>query len=262
LFDQAKVGDEIETIGASGFFTLPQSMPTDVTLFFIAAGSGITPIFSLLKEVLYKRQQKVVLIYSNRSERDTIFYHQLLQWQQQFRTRLVIHFLFSEAKDLSRARLNKLLLAELINSSNVDKSNSLAFLCGPHDYMQMARIVLLTENFRTESIRTEKFNSDPAPAKELPPDTASHQVTIEYQGRNISLTVKYPDSILQVAKRQGIELPYSCEAGRCGTCTATCLSGKIWMSRNEVLLDKEVEKGCVLICTGYAVGGDAQLVID
>src|SRR6478609_5664476 len=73
LFDHAKVGDHLQTIGASGFFTLSNDLSNDTTLLFFAVGSGITPILSLLKEVLFQRKQHVLLIYSNRSEKETIF---------------------------------------------------------------------------------------------------------------------------------------------------------------------------------------------
>lgn len=261
LFDKAKAGDHIQTIGASGFFTLPDPLVGDSILLFLAAGSGITPVLSLLKEVLFYREQKAVLIYSSRSENETIFYRELLELQKQFPQRLSIHFLLSDSKNLWRARLNKLLLAELVNQHIQDKASALVYLCGPHDYMQMARIVLLNENIPAEDIRTEKFKAEKPASKELPPDIDPHHVSIEFNGNKISLIVKYPDTILQTAKREGYDLPYSCEAGRCGTCAATCVNGKIWMSRNEVLLDKEMEQGRILICTGYAVGGDAELVI-
>jgi ring-1,2-phenylacetyl-CoA epoxidase subunit PaaE len=74
--------------------------------------------------------------------------------------------------------------------------------------------------------------------------------------------VQYPNSILEVARKQGIELPYSCEAGRCGSCVANCTRGKVWMKFNEVLTDQEVAKGRVLICNGYPVGGDVAIQFD
>ncbi len=262
LFDRAKVGDHLETIGASGFFTLPDDLSNDVTLFFLAAGSGITPVFSLLKEILFKRKQQVVLIYSNRSEKETIFHRELRELEKQFSQRLSILFLFSGDKNLYRARLSITLLTDLVRQHANDKTKVLAYLCGPHDYMQMTRITLLTEGIPLENIHTEQFNTDKPIVKELPPDIDQHQVSIEYQGKKCSLNVKYPNTILQTAKLQGIDLPYSCEAGRCGTCAATCVTGKIWMSRNEVLLDKEMEKGRVLTCTGYPVGGDVELIVE
>ncbi|HCW08993.1 MAG TPA: hypothetical protein DGG95_16680 [Cytophagales bacterium] len=261
LCDQAVEGDVIETIGASGFFTLPEYLPTNAPILFLAAGSGITPILSLLKEILFQRQQNVVLVYSSRSVEGTIFYNELSHLQEEFPNRFTIHFLFSNSKDLFRARLNKSLLAEILHQHFAVTGNSLAYLCGPHDYMQMARIVLLNENFLPEKIRTEKFNDFQPIVKNIPPDRKQHTVKIEFQGKRFSLAVKFPNTILQTAKANGIDLPYSCEAGRCGTCAATCVSGHIWMSRNEVLLDKEMAKGRVLTCTGFPVGGDAEIIV-
>ena len=67
---------------------------------------------------------------------------------------------------------------------------------------------------------------------------------------------QYPVTILQAAKQKGIMLPYSCEAGKCGTCVATCLQGNVWHAYNEVLLDRELEKGRILTCTGYPYGNE------
>jgi ring-1,2-phenylacetyl-CoA epoxidase subunit PaaE len=72
----------------------------------------------------------------------------------------------------------------------------------------------------------------------------------------------YPQTILQAAKKAGIELPYSCETGRCGTCAAVCTSGNVWMKYNEVLTEQDVKKGMVLTCTGYPVYGNAELDFD
>lgn len=74
--------------------------------------------------------------------------------------------------------------------------------------------------------------------------------------------VKYPDTILAAAKARSIELPYSCEAGRCGSCIAACTQGKVWMRYNEVLTDSEVAKGRVLTCQSFPVGGDVDITFD
>jgi ferredoxin-NADP reductase len=262
LFDEAQKKDVIETIGASGFFTLPDELPDGTHLFFLTAGSGIAPVISLIKEALRFRKQKVTLIYSNRSEAETIFYQELLELQNKFKSRFTIEFLFSISQNLMRARLGKALLTHFINTYITDKSKTLAYLCGPSDYMQMAAITLLTEGMSSENIRTENFSTEKPKTKNLPPDTKQHEVTIHYGGKTWAFPVQYPNTILQTAKLIGIDLPYSCEAGRCGTCTATCKHGKVWMSRNEVLLDKEMERGRVLTCTGYPIQGDVELSVD
>ncbi len=81
-----------------------------------------------------------------------------------------------------------------------------------------------------------------------------HIVHVDVKGKHVQLTVQYPLTILQAAKQAGLELPYNCEAGKCGTCAATCLQGKVWHSYNEVLVDSELEKGRILTCTAFPFG--------
>jgi ring-1,2-phenylacetyl-CoA epoxidase subunit PaaE len=261
LFDQVKPGDILYTIGASGFFTWPGNHSSFTKAFFFAAGSGITPILPLIKHILHKDAEVVTyLMYSNRAVGSTIFKDKLDALHQQFPSRFHPTYLFSTAQDLMKARLSKLLLAQYLNHHIPHfKNDALFYLCGPHDYMQMISITLLTEGVHSDNIRKEIFDTFKPVIKEQPSDREPHLVTVRVGEQAHQLVVQYPLTILQAAKRNGIHLPYSCEAGKCGTCSATCVKGKVWMSYNEVLLDKEVAKGRVLTCTGYPVGGDVVL---
>jgi ferredoxin-NADP reductase len=262
LFDDVKVGDTIQTIEASGLFLYPEDTSDFDLTIFMAAGSGITPIISLIREALARNdEEKLMLLYSNRSKEHTVFHDELVELQKKHSDRFTIHFFFSNSFDLSRARMGRLALEDILNRRVKDPVRTLFFLCGPHVYMQNITITLLTEGVPEDNIRREIFFS-PAPlAANLPPDTDMHTVNVNYEGKTYSLKVQFPKTILQTAKEQGIMLPYSCEAGRCGTCASTCTRGEIWMLRNEVLLDKEITKGRVLTCTGFAVGGDADITI-
>jgi len=203
---------------------------------------------------------KIVLIYSNRCIADTIFYDALHDLATKFPHKFAIEFLFSDAQNLERARLSKWLLNVLLKEyGNSPYNQTLFYLCGPFDYMRMATIQLLAEGVPGPNIRKENFTTFKVETKELPPDTLPHMITIEANGKVYDLVSQYPQTILQAAKKADIILPYSCEAGRCGTCSATCVSGKVWMSYNEVLMDDEIAKGRVLTCVGYPVGGDVIL---
>jgi len=261
LIDNTSVGDELVTIGASGFFTLPDDISSFRQIFFFAAGSGITPVLPLVKTLLHSNADlKIVLIYSNRNVADTVFYNVLQELAAKFPDKFTIEFLFSDAQNLGRARLSKWLLEVLLKEySTCSYDKILFYLCGPFDYMRMATIQLLAEGVPAPNIRKENFTTFKVETKELPPDTLPHMITIEANGNVYDLVSQYPQTILQAAKKADITLPYSCEAGRCGTCSATCVSGKVWMSYNEVLMDDEIAKGRVLTCVGYPVGGDVIL---
>lgn len=264
LHDNLVPGDELQSIGASGFFTLPENLILYNQLVFFAAGSGITPVFSMIKTTLFTHlSTRVLLIYSNRTEISTVFYHRLKLLQHEFPSRFTVEFLFSTAADLSRARLNFDLVERLtyryVDSTGMDKV--LFYLCGPYDYMRMITIKLLTLGVPGEKIRKEIFFVQKVKEKLRPPDVLPHLITVNLNQVQHSFVSQYPDSILKTAGRVGIELPYSCEAGQCGSCAVTCVEGQVWMSHNEVLLDDEIAKGRVLTCTGYAIGGDVSIRI-
>jgi ring-1,2-phenylacetyl-CoA epoxidase subunit PaaE len=121
---------------------------------------------------------------------------------------------------------------------------------------------LQEENVPKENIRRETFIIYNQKLKKIaPPDKEVHLVTILYGKENYQLKVQYPDSILQTAKKQNIILPYSCEVGSCGNCAAKCISGKVWLSNNEVLTEKDLQNGLTLTCVGHPVGGDVVLKI-
>jgi ring-1,2-phenylacetyl-CoA epoxidase subunit PaaE len=127
--------------------------------------------------------------------------------------------------------------------------------------MQTVEITLKV-HVPSENIVRENFSALPRLVLPTPPDTGEHLVTIVSGDKVYEVRVRFPHSILSAARKQQIELPYSCEAGRCGSCAATCTSGKIWMAYNEVLVDKELEKGRILTCQGFPVFGDARIVVD
>lgn len=264
LIDHAKPGDELLTTGAGGFFTLPNDMSNIQQIFFLAAGSGVTPIYSLLKTVLrFHPHIHVVLIYSNPSPPKTIFFQQLNELKQKFAERFHLQFLFSNSIDLLMARLNRELLVELTKAhSAFSFDQTLFYICGPEPYMRMCTYTLQEENVPKENIRKEDFaiHSKHLP-KNLPPDTVSHFVSIQYGNENYQLKVEYPNSILKAAKKQNINLPYSCEVGRCGNCVAKCTEGKVWLSYNEVLTEKDLQNGLTLTCVGHPIGGDVKLKI-
>lgn len=259
LFDTCTVGDTLLTIGASGLFTLPTDN-THSQLFFLAAGSGITPILPIIKTALLQYPgRKVNLIYSNRSASLMIFAEAIQQLQHRFPESFNVLYLNSDSRNLMKARLSKLTLPGYIDSLVPDKLNVHFFMCGPDDYMQMAGITLLSEGIPHDNIRKEIFNTRKPKVRELPPDTDPHNVNIQYEGKHYSIAVQYPLTVLRAAQKQGINLPYSCEAGKCGTCAATCTTGSIWMSYNEVLLDKELSRGRILTCVAHPYGADATL---
>lgn len=262
LLDHVREGDILHSSGISGFFHLPHPPQGEQIrqLFFLAAGSGITPVYSLIKTALHTTSLPVTLVYSNRNQEEAIFLQPLLALQEQYAGRFHIEFLYSNTLNVYTSRLSNWLLQHLLKKlGKAPYEECLFYTCGPFEYMRTISITLLTEGVPAANIRKEDFSNFKPKSKPVPPDTKAHEVTIHLGQETHRYTVQYPDSILGAAKALGISLPYSCEAGRCGGCTATCEEGSIWMAYNEVLMDDEIAKGRVLTCQGYPINGDATL---
>lgn len=264
LVDNARIGDKLTSAGVAGLFTIPEDTTPFKQIFFLAAGSGITPIFSLLKTLLHAHSElSAVLLYSNSSPERAMFLEPLQQLAIQFPDRLHIEFIFSNSPDLGRARLHKDLLHTFLQTlSKAPYEQQLFYLCGPDNYMRLMSFALRQAGIPEPNIRKEIFNTDiRKPVKLVPPDTAAHHVTLHMAGHTHRLISRYPHNILQSARQAGIALPYSCETGKCGSCIAKVLQGKVWMSYNEVLTERDIEKGLTLTCVGFPVGGDVELEV-
>lgn len=263
LVDDVQPGDKLYAAGAAGLFILPDDMPAYRQVFLLAAGSGITPELSLLKSILYTYPDvAVTLIYSNSNPEKAIYREELQQLELAFPHRFRLQFLFSNSPDLSRARLYKDLLQQFVRQyAEAPLQQVLFYICGPYSYMRMCYWALRQLGAPTENIRRENFNTTKVAISQTPPDTDPHEVILQVNDQEHKLTVEYPDTILRAARKAGLHLPYSCEAGKCGNCTARCTSGKVWMSYNEVLTERDLQQGLILTCVGYPVGGPATLKI-
>jgi len=264
LVDKLRPGDNLKTTGAGGFFVLPQYVENYHQIFFFAAGSGITPVYSLVKTALYAHPHvSVVVIYSNASPSKTIFFQELMYLKEIFPERFHLELLFSNDADLNKARLHRDLILQFVESRISSKfSQTLFYICGPQSYMRLCIYTLQELGVPKENIRKENFIIETIKTVFIdPPDKEKHRAKIQLGKHSYDISVQYPDSILQAAKKQGVSLPYSCEAGRCGNCVALCLKGQVWHSYNEVLADKELGEGMVLTCVGHPVGGDVELKI-
>lgn len=263
LFEHYKVGDILNAIEPSGRFTV--GGPVSKHYVFIAAGSGITPVFSLIKYLLYyKPATTILLINQCRNEANIIYSAQLLQLQSEFKDRFTITQLFSQPSSHAyfSQRLNNTLVEMMIKRqlAQYDIAQMQCYICGPVVFMLMAQFTLKLMHFKDDQIHKEQFIITPPPPALLLADTSPKRVTIHYKRNIYTIEAAYPSSILDAALKQGIPLPYSCKAGICSACQATCTKGKVVMSTNEVLTDKDISEGKVLTCTGFAET-DIELVI-
>ncbi len=258
LFDHLKMGDTLQALAPAGRFTIKE--PKDVN-FFIAAGSGITPIFAHIKHLLYNQDfARVVLVYQNPNETSSIFRIDLLGLQNKFADRFNFIELFSQPQDGQHTpqRLNNYLVEKLV-IENVHSASVNFYVCGPRALMLIVKFTLRVMGYKEDQIFKENFVIDHIPPPPAITDTRPHNALVHLNNRQHHFIVNYPENILEAALKNNVQLPFSCRGGRCSTCTAQCVKGRIKMSLNEVLTDKDVENGLVLTCLGYPES-DIELV--
>jgi ring-1,2-phenylacetyl-CoA epoxidase subunit PaaE len=223
-------------------------------------------VFSLIKELLYRNNDSnIILINQCRDEENIIYKKALSELQKKFANRFELIIFFSRPKSapFMVRHLNNLLLENIIRQkiNNSEKSTVKFYLCGPLSFMRMAEFTTRQMGFLNEQIKKEQFIIEPAPSPPLMSDTSSKILVVHYQRKTFKLQTGYPVTLLDAGLKHGIPLPYSCKAGICGTCVAKCVKGKIIMSRDEVLTEKDIDSGLILTCVGYAVT-DVEIDFD
>lgn len=255
-----KPGDRIEAMAPRGdFFAQAQSDNPHILAF--AAGSGITPILSILKTHLENAPSaQATLIYGNRSANTIMFRDELADLKDIYLGRFtVIHVLGdgSDDIDLFRGRIDADKCAALfdgwIDLARIDT----AYICGPQAMMQTISKALLDHGLARSQIRFELFGSAQpgrarTPAKG-PGQTSGLPARVTLNGESRSFDMSRDTSLLQAALDNSIDAPYACRGGVCSTCKAKVTEGEVEMLQNHALEDYEVEQGFVLTCQAHPV---------
>ena len=254
LFRTLKEGSTLIALEPSGRFTFDAEPEEQRDIFLIAAGSGVTPVFSLLKKILLTTSgASVNLVLQNHNERQVIFHEQLHRIALIYDQKLRFFNFLSTPLDPMRSslRLNNEILSELITDQLFfNRNKALFYICGPLTFMRMAEFTIRQMGFASEQIKKEIFEAPRLQSVPFSVDAAQRNIFLHKQEKYIP--VKFPQSILDAALENHINIPYSCKAGICGTCVVKCSAGSIKMKYNDVLTDQEVADGLVLTCVGYA----------
>jgi ring-1,2-phenylacetyl-CoA epoxidase subunit PaaE len=274
LADILKKGDIVEVMQPMGTFTFEAGSNKKRDIVLIGAGSGITPLISILKSILANEPlSNVYLIYGNRNELSIIFKEQLNNLKKKYGDRLnIVHVLSQPLSKMTLpiGRLNRSEIIKVLESfPGISFTSAEYFLCGPDGMMDEARKALDILKVPAEKIFKESFLAagtqestgevvEAAQSNEI----KIQEVTIIYQGTEYKITVPPDKTILQTALDENIDLPYSCQSGMCTACMGKCVGGKIKMDESDGLSDKEINQGFVLLCVGHPVTSNVVIEID
>jgi len=269
LTDGIALGTTLDVMKPMGnFFTeMPPAKPQHYVAF--AAGSGITPIMSLLKTALASDVDSTfTLVYGNRSSDQIIFADELRQLQANYGARLSVHHLLSReetADPLFKGRISAAKCLELFRQFPDMKKADEYFICGPFDMIMDVKDYLIGEGVSPEKVRFELFTiakADETVKTELAEAgvIVKSVVTIVLDGDETQVTVHPNENILDAVLDAGLDAPYACTGGSCCTCRAKIIEGKAKMDVNYALTEKEVQQGYILTCQSHPL--TPTMVVD
>ncbi|GMA39193.1 phenylacetic acid degradation protein [Mobilicoccus caccae] len=277
--DNLKAGDVLEVMSPTGAFVSQHAMTslndaaaiaeesTGLSRYVaFAAGSGITPIISIVRSILDSNPQAYInLVYANRAAMDVMFVEDIADLKDRFPSRLAVHHVLSREQRLSPTHTGRIdadklrsMFGTMIRPEVVDEW----FLCGPFELVQLIRDELTAYGVPPETVRYELFGT--GKPEGAPEGQAGRPVVADPQGDNVEITfrldglegsVQSPksanESILNAALRVRADVPFACAGGVCGTCRAKLVSGEVDMTENYALEPDEISAGYVLTCQSH-----------
>ena len=262
-------GQMLEVLPAQGRFFVPVEPLARRHMLFIAAGSGITPMLSLIKTLLSREpHSRCTLIYANRRLATTMFRAELDDLKDRHLARLSVHHVFSrENQDVAlfNGRLDAQRISEFLRTLVPAATLDEAFVCGPAGMIDDAVSALQAAGLGAQKIHVERFGDvNAASAHHVEAgdaDQAQVTLVIDGMGRQIEFRLSDP-SILDAARRSGLDGPYPCKAGVCSTCKGKLLEGQVRMDRNFCLTPAEVAQGFVLCCQSHPLTDKVLISLD
>jgi 3-ketosteroid 9alpha-monooxygenase subunit B len=249
ICDNVRVGSSVEVLPPAGSFTA-DSAGDD--LLFLAGGSGITPVISLIKAALAEGSGHIALVYANRHADSVIFGQELAELVRSHPRRLrLAHWLDADQGYPTAAGLTALV---------EEYAGRDAFICGPEPYMALAAKVLAGVGTLAEKVHIERFTVDVEPATDDDERVAS--VSVEYNGHWHSFAWSARKRMLDVFIDGGLNAPYSCRQGNCGACMLRLVEGEVSLVHNEILEEEDFADGYTLACQALPVTDSVRVSYD
>ena len=258
-------GDILEVAPPEGKFTLNISDTNKLNYIALVAGSGITPVLSMIKSVLEtEKESKFILVYGNRSVEDTMFKDEIDNLKLQYKDQFDVHYVYSRKiqDDSFKGRINLEIIEDILKNRYRHLQFSNYFLCGPEKMIDLAKNTLLESGVNADAIKFELFTSSPDTNKSDKNLSGTAQITILLDEEETTFEMNKDAIILNEALLKGLDAPYSCQGGICSSCLAKVIEGEVVMDKNTILDEEELKEGLILTCQSHPVSSTLKIDYD
>jgi len=250
-----KAGDIIEVAPPEGKFSITSATSHQRNYMAFAAGSGITPVISMIKDVLYKETHaKFILIYGNKSEEDTIFHSEIKMLQEKYPDRFMVHFLYSQkiTGDAILGRIDRSIVNLMLKNKYKDIDFFGFYLCGPEAMIEIVSEVIKENKQPASKIHYELFTpSYTSGAVTTRTLEGEAEVTVILDDEEYNFSMSKKKYLLTGAIDEDLDPPYSCQGGICSSCIAKVTEGEAVMDKNAILTENEIADGLILTCQAH-----------
>ena len=257
-----KANDVLEVAPPQGRFVFEPDAKKQRTIVAFAAGSGITPIMSIAKTILKQEPNSTfVLIYGNKTPKDTIFFSELLELHHNYLENFKLQMVFSQSEEDNAlfGRIEKSTVNFIVKNKYKHVSIDDFYICGPEQMIETVKEVLIENDVKEQSIHFELFTASKEDSKTINAEGAT-EITVIVDEEEITFTMSQKKTILEAALAEHIDAPYSCQGGICSSCIARVTEGDVEMRQNNILTDSEIAEGLTLTC--QAQPKSKKVVID
>ncbi|MEH6679610.1 MAG: ferredoxin--NADP reductase [Sediminicola sp.] len=261
---QLKVGDRLEVMPPEGRFEFkPSGKSKNVAAF--AAGSGITPIISIARTVLSSNNaNKFMLVYGNKSYKETMFYTELVKLQLEYTDRFFVYFICSQEQEENSlfGRIDVSTIKYALKNKHKDIIFDDFYLCGPE-----AMINLVTDTLKEQGIAEGQIHFELFTTTEIKDELPEHvegmsQLTVTVDDEEFTFPMDKRSLVLDAVLKENIDAPYSCQGGVCSSCIARVVEGKAEMVKNQILTDGEIAEGLILTCQAHPLTPTLKINYD
>jgi ring-1,2-phenylacetyl-CoA epoxidase subunit PaaE len=260
-----KVGDVLEVSPPEGRFILDPTKAQDKNYLAFAAGSGITPVLSMLKSVLEtESKSKFVLVYGNQSPNDTMFKNDIDHLKEKHPERFFVYYTYSKTNEENTlfGRIDVSKVNYIIKNKHKDLEFDEFFLCGPESMIDTVKTDLLEKGISNSLIHFELFSTEIGKNESAINLDGEAIITVILDEEEETFSMKKERSILEATLKKGLDAPFSCQGGICSSCLAQITKGKAVMDKNTILSDEEVEDGLILTCQAHPVTDEITIDYD